>query len=57
MFAKVPFDDLIWQSDWEGHEVGYLDVSIVGLWKLADTNLYFYINLEDNSILEYWQED
>ncbi len=48
-------DDLLWQSDWDGCEIGYDRVSIVGLYNLKDTDIYFYIDMETNKILEGWQ--
>lgn len=46
-------DDLHWQSDWDGSEVGYDDVLVVGLYQLRDTDVYFYIDMENLVILEY----
>jgi len=47
--------DLLWSSDWNGDEVGYDNVGIVGLYRLRDTDIYFYIDMEENKILEGFQ--
>ena len=44
--------ELMWQSDWDGEDVGHDDVNVVGLYKLSGTNTYFYIDMETNQILE-----
>ncbi len=42
--------EMRWQSDWNGYEVGYDDVPVVGYytWKKFD----FYIDMETNKILD-----
>ena len=46
-------DDLIWHSDWNGDEVGYPDVNVVGLYEFVNSEtVYAYIDLENNKILE-----
>lgn len=49
--------ELYWQSDWNGHEVGYPDSEIVGLYQVSDTQLYMYIDMETTEVLEYWNGD
>lgn len=46
--------DLLWESNWDGHEVGFDDVAIVGLYRLKDSNVYFNIDMSTNTILEAW---
>jgi hypothetical protein len=46
--------DLLWQSDWNGFEIGYEEVAVVGLYQLVNTELYFYIDMENQKILEAW---
>ena len=48
------YNNLQWLSDWNGYEVGYDDVNVVGLWRIKDTEFYVYIDYEDDSILECW---
>jgi hypothetical protein len=45
-----------WQSDWNGYEVGYDNVNVVGFYQLIDTNVYLYIDMDTNRVLEYWEE-
>lgn len=47
--------DLLWESDWNGDEVGFPDVNVVGLYRLKDTQVYFYVDIEDMKILEAWE--
>jgi hypothetical protein len=57
MMIKIDMSHLRWESDWNGHEVGHDDVLVVGLYRLADTNTYFYIDMETNEIVEYWSDE
>jgi hypothetical protein len=45
-------EDLIWQSDWNGYEVGYEDVEVVGLYGLKHSDVHFYIDMDTLKILE-----
>ncbi|AYP68330.1 hypothetical protein PQE75_gp149 [Bacillus phage vB_BcoS-136] len=47
--------DLLWESDWDGEDVGYEDIHVVGLYRLANTNVYVYIDMENMKILEAWE--
>lgn len=46
----------VWQSDWNGDEVGYPEVEVVGLYmqERDDAVYYFYIDVENNRLLEFW---
>lgn len=44
-----------WSSDWNGYEVGYPEILVVGLY--VSGNLNVYINTENNEILEHWYDD
>ena len=48
--------DLMWLSDWDGHEVGHPNVLTIGLYKLKDSEVYFYIDYSNNKIVEAWGE-
>lgn len=50
------YKDLIWVSSWSGYEVGHNTVEIVQMFMLKDTNLYLYVDQENNKILEYWED-
>lgn len=47
--------DLLWESDWNGDEVGFDDVDVVGLYRLVDTNVYLYIDVTTNRLLDAWE--
>ena len=55
----VYFEDLHWESDWNGYEVGYPDLSVVGLYSTEDGNytLNMYIDMETCKVLEFWSYD
>lgn len=55
----VLFEDLIWSSDWNGDEVGYDELNVVGLYILKDTDFGFYIDMDTMRILEviYYGEE
>ena len=53
-------DNLVWQSDWNGDEVGFDDVAIVGLYsqERSDEKTYnFYIDMETMRILDFWVDE
>lgn len=51
----IDHQDLRWQSDWNGCEVGYPEVSVVGLYGWRDTNVELYLNVETMEILDMWE--
>lgn len=47
--------NFMWSSDWDGHEVGYPDIPVVGLYTLrVNPNIDVYINMGTLEILEAW---
>lgn len=46
--------DLFWESDWNGYEVGFDNVEVVGLYRLKNSNVHFYIDMMTDKILEAW---
>lgn len=46
----------IWQSDWNGDELGYDHILIVGLYQIEE-GTYAYVNTETGEILEQWEEE
>jgi len=57
---KIMLEDLIWQSDWNGDEVGFDDVEVVGLYsnQRSDGKVYsYYIDMEKMIILDFWIEE
>jgi hypothetical protein len=51
----IDHQDLKWESDWDGEEVGHPDIPVVGLWKWRDTEVYMYVNAETLEIIEIWE--
>ena len=47
----VNFETLIWQSDFNGDEVGYDDVDVVGFYMDFQKNILYEINMETMEIL------
>jgi hypothetical protein len=45
----------VWQSDWNGDEVGYDDVNVVGLYCDPDTGICVYVDSETGEVLEVWE--
>jgi len=46
---------LHWQSDWNGYEVGYPEIPVVGLYTSHKLGLDLYINTETGEVLEAWE--
>ena len=44
-----------WSSDWNGEEVGYPEVEVVGPYTWGALNVY--IDIESQSVLEIWSDD
>lgn len=57
---SVYMRNLLWQSDWNGYEVGYPEVPVVGLYTHynEDTGdqIGLYIDIENQRILDMWVE-
>lgn len=44
-----------WESDWNGYEVGYPNVKVVGLYRLnMNPDIYFYMDMETLKVLDAW---
>lgn len=51
----MDYRKLHWSSDWNGDEVGYDDIPVVGLYSIADfPEVHVYIDTETGKILEAW---
>lgn len=49
----VDYTKMGWQSDWDGEDVGFDDVLIVGLYSDPDhEDVMYYINMETSKILQ-----
>ena len=55
MFSFI-INDCIWQSDWNGYEVGFDDIPVVGLYSkdLPSGIANFYINTDTNQVIDVW---
>lgn len=54
---SIFLEGLVWQSDWNGDEVGFDEVDVVGLYSMEkDTGeIYnFYIDMNELRILDFW---
>lgn len=51
----IDFQDLRWQSDWNGEEVGHPDIPVVGLYQWRDTDIHVYLNVETMEIIDIWE--
>jgi hypothetical protein len=55
---EVSYANLHWSSDWNGDEVGFDDVLVVGLYSFADApHIYIYLDTENGTILDMWEEE
>jgi len=43
---------LYWQSDWNGDEVGYPEILVVGLYTATHLQCDLYVNAETGDVLE-----
>jgi hypothetical protein len=51
---EVYYPNLCWSSDWNGDEVGFDDIDVVGLYSFPNTEIYIYVNVENGVILDIW---
>lgn len=58
MFEAI-VDNLRWQSDWNGDEVGFADIDVVGLFTNNELRTDFYIDSSTGKVLEVmnWDDD
>lgn len=45
-----------WSSDWNGYEVGFDDVNVVGLYSIPDSTISYYVDTENGYVLDAWAE-
>ena len=59
MLVSIELNNLVWSSDWNGDEVGYPELGVVGLYSQDrdDGSYSFYIDMETNKVLEFWKEE
>lgn len=59
IIASIELTDLVWSSDWDGYEVGYPEVEVVGLYlQERDDGCYnFYLDMETYKVLDFWKDE
>ena len=57
--ALINIDNARWQSDWNGEDVGYPDIAIVGCYTQGrdDGDYSFYIDIINMVVLDFWKDD
>lgn len=50
----INLQDFRWQSDWNGYEVGFDDLPVVGLYSMNNYPIDVYIDSETGRIIEAW---
>lgn len=60
MELTVILENLVWQSDYNGDEVGYEDVGVVGFYmeeRWGEERYYYLIDMEKRVLLKFWAEN
>lgn len=59
ILSTIELINLAWSSDWNGDEVGYPEVGVVGLYSQErDDGIYnFYIDMETDKVLDFWKDE
>ena len=52
----VDYTEDHWWSDWNGDEVGFDDVNVVGLYSIPDSPIAYYVDTENGYVLDAWAE-
>lgn len=55
LLENLDFRKLHWYSDWNGDEVGYPYINVVGYYVYEELNLY--IDTETDTVLEMWFDE
>lgn len=58
ILSTIELINLAWSSDWNGDEVGYPEVGVVGLYSQErdDGSYSFYIDVETGKVLDFWKD-
>lgn len=56
---KANISNLGWQSDWDGKDVGFPEIDVVGLYSSSMLQADFYIDMDTMEVLQItmWEED
>ena len=46
-----------WSSDWNGDEVGFDDINVVGLYSVLDSSISYYVDTETGYVLDAWTDE
>ena len=59
ILVSIELNNLVWSSDWNGDEVGYPELGVVGLYSQDrdDGSYCFYIDMDTNKVLDFWKEE
>ena len=52
----VDYTEDHWWSDWNGDEVGFDNVNVVGLYSVPDSTISYYVDIENGYVLDAWAE-
>lgn len=52
----VDYTEDHWWSDWNGDEVGFDNVNVVGLYSVPDSPISYYVDTENGYVLDAWAE-
>ena len=54
--TTIDYTKYHWSSDWNGDEVGFDDVNVVGLYFIPDSSISYYVDTENGYVLDAWAE-
>ena len=55
--TTIDYTKDFWLSDWNGYEVGFDDVEVVGLYSVLDTSISYYVDTENGYVLDAWVDE
>ena len=55
--TTVDYTADLWSSDWNGYEVGFDDVNVVGLYSIPDSPISYYVDTENGYVLDAWADE
>lgn len=54
---EINLTNVYWSSDWNGYEVGYPEIDVVGLYTDQLEPYAYYVNAETGIVLDSWKDD
>lgn len=55
LLENLDYRKLHWLSDWDGSDVGFPDINVVGYYMYGELNLY--IDTETEHVIELWFDE